>query len=146
VGGGDRDVLQHAEGPFLGCHGGGFLARRAASRVGIRRQHNTGVGGGDGDVLYHARKPFRVHFLYRFLARWRGTSHEPRRYSFASNPCCDIALEAAAAVLLHCSAGSVDIAQPATRSVASARVSTKVDCSTRRHSLSRACIWSCGSA
>jgi hypothetical protein len=40
--------------------GGGLLARRAAGRVGIRRQHSTAVGGGDKDVSYHARKPFRV--------------------------------------------------------------------------------------
>jgi WD40 repeat protein len=55
-------------------------------------------------------------------------------------------LEAAAAVLLHSTAGSVDIAQSATFSMASARISTNVDCSTRGHSLSGACIWSCGFA
>jgi hypothetical protein len=58
LGGGDRDVSQHAGGPFRLCHSGGLLARRAAGRVGIRRQHSTAVGGGDRGVSQHAGVPF----------------------------------------------------------------------------------------
>jgi hypothetical protein len=47
-------MSQYAGGLFLVYQGSSLLARRAASRVSIWRQHSTAVGGGDRDVLQHA--------------------------------------------------------------------------------------------
>jgi hypothetical protein len=112
-------LSQHARGPFLRSHRSNLLARRAPSRVGIWQQDSSAVGGGDRDVSQHARGPFRLCHCGGLLARRPGASHEPRRYLFASNTSGCIAFQAAAAVQSHFSAGSVDIPQSETLTVAS---------------------------
>jgi hypothetical protein len=75
VGGGHRDLSQHAGGPFLLCQRGGLLARRAAGRVGIRRQDSTAVGGGHRDLSQHARGLFLLCQRGGLLARRAGPPH-----------------------------------------------------------------------